>query len=196
MRKFVFATNNLHKLEEVRAILKDKATIVSLAEAGCADEIPETAETLDENAALKAKYVFEKFGFECFADDTGLEIGCLNGKPGVYSARYAGEPSDSIKNMQKVLQEMEGEKNRSAQFRTVICLVEDGRFLYFEGIIKGRIAEAPRGYAGFGYDPIFIPDGYTKSFAELSSETKNAISHRALAVKKLTDYLENANGEI
>lgn len=190
MRKIVFATNNLHKLDEVRAIFKAKADIVSLAEIGCTREIPETAETLEENAAIKAKFVFDNFHTDCFADDTGLEIEALDGKPGVYSARYAGESANSANNMQRVLKEMEGETNRTAQFRTVISFIENGHFQNFEGIIQGKIAYEPKGNSGFGYDPIFIPEGYTESFAELSADVKNTISHRALAIEKLRNYLE------
>ena len=191
MKKIVFATNNAHKLEEVRDILKDKIQVLSLKEIGCVDDIAETAETLEANAEIKARYIFDKFGVDCFADDTGLEVEALNGKPGVYSARYAGEPSDSTKNVKKILTEMEGVENRNAQFRTVICLMEEGECYFFEGIIKGKIALTPTGESGFGYDPVFIPEGYDRSFAELTSEEKNSISHRALAVKKLNDYLTN-----
>lgn len=191
MKKIVFATNNAHKLEEVRDILKDKMQVLSLAEIGCTEDIAETAETLEGNAEIKARYIFDKFGVDCFADDTGLEVEALNGKPGVYSARYAGEPSDSTKNVKKILTEMKGVENRNAQFRTVICLMEEGECHFFEGIIKGRIALNPSGKGGFGYDPVFIPEGYDGSFAELTSEEKNSISHRALAVKKLNDYLTN-----
>ena len=190
MKKIVFATNNLHKLEEVRAILNDKVEIISLAETGCTEDIPETAETLEENAAIKAKYVFDNYHTDCFADDTGLEIEALGGKPGVYSARYAGEPANSARNIQQVLSEMEGQENRRAQFRTVIVLMQHGVSRSFEGIIKGKIASEPRGNAGFGYDPIFIPESYTESFAELSADVKNTISHRALAIEKLRNYLE------
>ena len=191
MKKIIFATNNRHKLEEVTAILNEKVKIVSLSDIGCTDDIPETAETLEENAVLKATYVSERFHLDCFADDTGLEIEALEGRPGVYSARYAGEPSNSVNNMLKVLKEMEGQTNRSARFRTVISYIENGISHYFEGIINGQIAYEPKGNAGFGYDPIFIPEGYTKSFAELSPEIKNSISHRALAVKKFAEYFED-----
>lgn len=191
MKKIIFATNNRHKLEEVSAILNEKVKIVSLSDIGCTDDIPETAETLEENAVLKATYVSERFHLDCFADDTGLEIEALEGRPGVYSARYAGEPSNSVNNMLKVLKEMEGQTNRSARFRTVISYIENGISHYFEGIINGQIAYEPKGNAGFGYDPIFIPEGYTKSFAELSPEIKNSISHRALAVKKFAEYFED-----
>lgn len=191
MHKIVFATNNQHKLQEVRSILAGKVEIISLAETGCLDDIPETADTLEGNAAQKARYVFEKFQIDCFADDTGLEIEALNGKPGVFSARYAGEPSNSLNNMNKILKEMEGIANRSAQFRTVIALVENGEYHYFEGVINGNLTTVAKGSAGFGYDPIFIPDGFDNTFAELSSNDKNAISHRAKAINKLSEYFTN-----
>ena len=191
MHKIVFATNNQHKLQEVRSILAGKVEIISLAETGCLDDIPETADTLEGNAAQKARYIFEKFHIDCFADDTGLEIEALNGKPGVFSARYAGEPSNSLNNMNKVLKEMEGIANRSAQFRTVIALIENGEYHYFEGIINGHLTTEAKGSSGFGYDPIFIPDGFDNTFAELSSSHKNAISHRAKAINKLSEYFKN-----
>ncbi len=190
MKKIVFATNNQHKLSEVREILKDEVEVVSLAEINCNDDIPETAETLEGNAELKALFVFNKYNLNCFADDTGLEVETLNGNPGVYSARYAGEPTNSERNVDKILQEMQGKTNRNAQFRTVICLIENGQKTFFEGKIEGKIAHYPCGNNGFGYDPIFIPNGNEKCFAELSSEEKNKISHRALAVKELTDYFK------
>ncbi len=190
MRKIVFATNNLHKLDEVRSILKGKALIVSLSDIGCTDDIPETASTLEENAVLKASYIYNKFGISCFADDTGLEIEALDGRPGVFSARYAGEPSNSSNNVKKVLTEMEGQVNRTAQFRTMITYLENGEYHLFEGIVKGKIATEPRGNTGFGYDPVFIPEGYEKTFAEMSPEIKNTISHRAVAIKKLADYFD------
>ena len=190
MKKIVFATNNHHKLEEVRAKLKGSFEVVGLQEIGCFDDIPETANTLEGNALLKAKYISEKFGIDCFADDTGLEVAALDGAPGVDSALFAGEIRDAKKNMQKVLDLMQGKQNREACFRSVITLIKNGEIIYFEGKVCGRIAESPAGSAGFGYDPIFIPDGYDKSFAELSLEEKNCISHRALAVEKLVEYLE------
>lgn len=191
MKKIVFATHNIHKLEEVRDILKDKVEVVGLNDIGCTEEIPEEAETLEENALAKAKYVFEKYKIACFADDTGLEVDALSGKPGVHSARYAGEPSNSFNNVEKLLQEMNGVTNRNAQFRTVIAFVGEGKTLYFEGIIKGQIERERKGENGFGYDPIFTPDGFDNSFAEMNSAQKNLISHRALAIKKFADYLEN-----
>lgn len=189
MRKIVFATNNNHKLAEVREILKGHIEIVSLKEIGFEGDIEETEETLEGNALLKARYIYNKYNLDCFADDTGLEIDALNGKPGVYSARYAGEPSDSKKNTEKVLTEMNGEKNRKARFRTVICLVESGESMFFEGKIEGRISEEPSGLKGFGYDPVFIPEGYNQTFADLTMELKNNISHRYLAVCELSKYL-------
>lgn len=188
--KLVFATNNLHKLEEVRSLLSQKFTILSLNDIGCNDDIPETANTLEGNALLKAKFVFDKYGVNCFSDDTGLEIDVLNGEPGVYSARYAGEGNNAQNNMRKVLDLMKEKSNRKAQFRTSIALILNGETHFFEGIVKGLISTHPRGCAGFGYDPIFIPDGYIASFAQLSAEEKNRISHRGLAVAKLTNFLE------
>lgn len=189
MKKLVFATNNAHKLSEVRAILSDYK-IVSLSEIHCFDDIPETADTLEGNALLKAQYVYEKFGLNCFADDTGLEVDALNGEPGVYSARYAGEDHNAQNNMMKLLERLGENTNRKAHFRTVITLIEDGEVQYFEGRIDGQIAKLPQGNAGFGYDPIFVPNEYEKSFAELGTEEKNKISHRALAVQKLVNYLQ------
>ena len=191
MRKLVFATNNAHKLEEVRAVLDNKIEIISLNELGCYDDIPETADTLEGNALIKAEYVFNKFGMACIADDTGLEVEALNGEPGVYSARYGGEPHNAQKNMQKLLTNLKGIENRKARFRTVIVLKDAERELYFEGTIHGHISETPSGAAGFGYDPVFVPDGYNKSFAELGPELKNKISHRALAVEELIRFLKN-----
>lgn len=189
VEKLVFATNNLHKLQEVRAILDGKVDIRSLSEIGCFDEIPETADTLEGNALMKAKYVYDRFQLNCFADDTGLEIEALGGEPGVFSARYAGLEHDSFKNRMKVLRLMEQQNNRSAQFRTVIALILQGKEYFFEGKIKGAITREQRGEGGFGYDSIFVPDGYEKTFAELSAEQKNKISHRAIAVKKFADFI-------
>lgn len=191
MKKLVFATNNAHKLSEVRAILATQYEIISLAELNCFDDIPETADTLEGNALLKAQYIFDKFQVNCFADDTGLEVDALNGAPGVYSARYAGEDNDAKKNVEKLLLNLTGKSIRTANFRTVIALIENGKIHYFEGKIEGKIATEPKGETGFGYDPVFIPNGYSQSFAELGTEEKNKISHRALAVQKLADYLCN-----
>jgi len=193
MKKLVFATNNAHKLEEVKAILEPEYQIVSLKELGCFDDIPETEKTLDGNALLKAHYIFDKYGVDCFADDTGLEVKALNGDPGVYSARYAGEENNAQKNMKKLLKNLTGVESREACFRTVIALIESGEVRFFEGKIEGKIAEVSKGTAGFGYDPVFIPDGYQLSFAELGLVEKNKISHRALAVEKLTKYLKSKN---
>ena len=187
--KIVFATNNKHKLDEVRKIVAGNIEIISLEDIGCYDDIPETADTLEGNALLKAKYVKEKFGFDCFADDTGLEVETLNNAPGVYSARYAGEAHDSEANMQKLLLNMDGKENRNARFRTAIALIIGEKTHLFEGIVNGCIIKEKKGGNGFGYDPIFMPDGYSKTFAELESEIKNTISHRAEAVKKLAAFL-------
>lgn len=188
-RKLVFATNNKHKLEEVSQILGDKIEVLSLQDINCDVDIPETADTLEGNALLKAQYIYNNYGLDAFADDTGLEIEALNNEPGVYSARYAGEDKNSKANMLKVLRKLEGASNRNAQFRTAISLILDGKQYLFEGIIKGKIIEEERGEAGFGYDPIFMPDGYDKTFAELGNNAKNEISHRALAVNKLCDFI-------
>lgn len=188
--KLVFATNNKHKLDEVRNITsRHPVEIVSLAEINCFDDIPETADTLEGNALQKAHYIQEKFGLNCFADDTGLEVEALNNAPGVYSARYAGPGHDSEANMKKLLHEMEGKENRKARFRTVIALVWNGKTYTFDGIVNGTITTTKRGENGFGYDPIFIPEGYEQTFAELGNDIKNQISHRAKAVEKLDEFL-------
>ena len=188
--KLVFATNNQHKLDEVRQITAPYGIeIVSLADIHCEEEIPETAETLEGNAWQKAHFVRENYGMDCFADDTGLEVEVLDNAPGVYSARYAGLGHDSEANMQKLLGELAGKENRKARFRTVIALTLGGEEHTFEGIVTGQITTEKRGEKGFGYDPIFIPDGYDKTFAELGDETKNQISHRARAVSKLGKFL-------
>ena len=187
-KKLVFATNNAHKLDEISSILGEKVELLSLKDIHCHVDIPETADTLEGNAMLKAEYIYKNYGLDCFADDTGLEVEALNGAPGVYSARYAGgEGHNAEANMQKLLQNMQGVQNRKAQFRTAICLILDGKKHLFEGIVKGEIIKEKRGSSGFGYDPIFVPEGYTKTFAELGNETKNKISHRALAVEKLKE---------
>lgn len=192
--KIVFATNNSHKLEEIRQILGKSIEVLSLADINCHEDIPETAPTIEGNAMMKARYVYDKYGTPCFADDTGLEVEALDGAPGVYSARYAGsEGHDSEANMRKLLHELEGKENRRAQFRTVIALIEqkDGKPVThtFEGKIEGHISDEKRGTSGFGYDPIFVPEGYEQSFAELGNEIKNKISHRARAVARLAEYL-------
>ena len=190
-KKFVFATNNAHKLEEVTAILRDKIELLSMKDIHCHADIPETADTLEGNALLKARYIFENYNMDCFADDTGLEVEALNGAPGVYSARYAGPGHDSEANMDKLLHEMENKKNRKARFRTVIALILNGKEYLFEGIVNGTIINEKRGESGFGYDPIFVPDTYSQTFAEMGNDIKNQISHRAEAVKKLTAFLSN-----
>lgn len=188
--KLVFATNNKHKLQEVRDIIGSGVEILSLADINCNEDIPETADTLDGNALIKARYIYEKYNVNCFADDTGLEVDALDGAPGVYSARYAGDGHDSEANMRKLLENLTGKNNRDAQFRTVIALIIDGEEKLFNGIVKGRITEEKRGDSGFGYDPIFVPEGYSESFAQMDSSTKNSISHRYRATKQLSDYLE------
>lgn len=189
MKKLVFATNNKHKLAEVRAILGEQFEILSLAEINCFDEIPETADSLQGNAEQKAGWVLEKYGYDCFADDTGLEIEALDGRPGVYSARYAGEGCSFEDNTRKVLEELKGVENRNARFRTVICLKLKGETHFFEGEVKGRIIEEGRGTMGFGYDPVFVPEGFDKTFAELGDDIKNTISHRYRATRKLVEFL-------
>ena len=188
--KLVFATNNKHKLQEVRDIVGNRVEVLSLNDIDCHDDIPETADTLQGNALIKARHIYEKYGMNCFADDTGLEVEALGGAPGVYSARYAGEECDSEANMLKLLQNLTGKNNRNAQFRTVIALIINGEEKLFNGIVKGNISNEKRGNSGFGYDPIFIPEGYTESFAQMSGEMKNNISHRFLATKQLSDYLK------
>ena len=187
----IFVTNNSHKLQEVSAMLGGKINLQSLRDIGCMDDIPETAETLEGNALMKARYIYEHYGTDCFADDTGLEVIALGGEPGVYSARYAGPGHDSEANMQKLLKELEGKENRKAQFRTAICLIMDGEEHLFEGIVKGEIIREKRGGAGFGYDPIFVPEGHELTFAELGNDVKNSISHRARAVEKLCQFLNS-----
>ena len=191
-KKFVFATNNSHKLEEVTAILGEKVELLSMKDIKCDTDIPETADTLEGNALLKARYIFDNYHLDCFADDTGLEVEALNGAPGVYSARYAGgEGHDAQANMLKLHHELEGKENRKAQFRTAISLILDGKEYLFEGVIKGEIIKEKRGDSGFGYDPVFMPEGYDRTFAELGNDIKNQISHRALAVQKLCEFLQS-----
>ena len=198
MKRIVFATNNQHKLQEIREILSPEFEIVSLKEIGCHEDIPETGNTLEENALQKARYVSERYHISCFADDTGLEVDALGGAPGVHSARYAeGTDHDSEANMTKLLRELEGKENRQARFRTVIALIELGEdetenVHLFEGIVEGHISTKRQGTEGFGYDPIFVPESYEKSFAALGETIKNHISHRARAVKKLAEYLKQA----
>lgn len=190
----VFATNNKHKLQEVRALLKNDITVVSINDVGCMEKLPETGNTLESNARQKAEYVYKKYQMNCFADDTGLEIESLNGMPGVLSARYAGKEQNVNKNIQKVLNEMNNFQNRNAQFRTVICLILNHSYYQFEGILKGSILTEKIGDFGFGYDPIFLPDGHKKTLAEMNLEEKNKISHRAIAIKKLVNFLNSRKG--
>lgn len=187
--QLVFASNNKNKIKEIQLLLPETIQILSLEDINCFEDIPETAETIEGNAILKANYVYEKYGYNCFADDTGLEVEALNGEPGVYSARYAGEHKDANDNMDKLLDNLQNKTNRSAQFKTVIALNLDGNLTLFTGIIKGKIIEEKIGTNGFGYDPIFIADYYIKSFAELTIEEKANISHRGIAVKKLILFL-------
>ena len=188
--KLVFATNNPNKLKEIQSLLGDKITLLSLKDIECFDEIPEDHETLSENASQKAYHVYDKYGYDCFADDTGLEIEALDGEPGVYSARYAGVDKDFQANMDKVLEKMQGKTNRNACFRTVVSLVIEGKEVQFEGRVDGHILENEQGGKGFGYDPIFMANSEDISFAEMTMEAKNKISHRGRAVSKLVDYLK------
>lgn len=191
MKKLIFATNNKHKVEEVRAALDGIVDIVTLAEAGLSGEIPETADTLHGNALQKAQWVWERTHTDCFADDTGLEVEALGGAPGVYSARYAGEHCSFDDNIDKLLAALQGQSNRKADFRTVICLIESGEPKYFEGRVDGQIlTERHSNGEGFGYDPVFMPDRFALSFAEMPLDVKNRISHRGLAVAKLAAYLK------
>lgn len=189
--KLVFATNNAHKLEEIREMAGGQYEIVSLKEIGCQEEIPEEQDTLEGNALQKARFVKERYGADCFADDTGLEIAALGGEPGVRSARYAGEGHDSEANMRKVLAKMEGVDDRRARFRTVIALILDGEEHLFEGEVRGEILREKHGAEGFGYDPIFRPEGFSVSFAEMSLDDKNRISHRGEAVRRLAAFLNH-----
>lgn len=187
--KIVFATNNLNKLQEVQDLLPF-FNVVGLKDIGCDEDIPETGDTLEENAKIKASFVKEKFGFNCISDDTGLEVEALNGEPGVYTARYSGESRDPNKNMDKLLTELEGESNRKAQFRTAIALVLDDEHFVFEGVCKGEITREKQGKKGFGYDPIFKPEGSYETFAEMDIDEKGRISHRGIAIQKLITFLE------
>ncbi len=191
MNKIVFATNNKNKAEEVQALLGPAYKVLTLEDIGCQEDIPETAGTLDGNAKQKAAYVYNKYGMNCFADDTGLEVESLGGEPGIYSARYAGSQRNSEDNMALLLQKMEGKTNRNARFRTVVALVIDGEYSFFEGIAEGEITTEKSGVKGFGYDPIFLPKNQSKTFAELTKTAKNKISHRGKAVRKLINYLKN-----
>jgi XTP/dITP diphosphohydrolase len=195
--KLCLATNNAHKVEELQALLGEKFQLQTLKEIGCFDDIPETANTFDGNSLQKAMYVWERFQIDCIADDSGLEVDALNGEPGVFSARYAGTPSvgeqvNHAKNIEKLLRNLKGIENRAAQFRSVITLLINGESHFFEGIIRGKITQERHGEKGFGYDPIFMPEGYDRTFAEMTMEEKNPISHRGLAVAKMIDFLNQA----
>ena len=193
MKELIFSTNNAHKLGEVQALLEGKFALKTLRECGITEDIPETAETLEGNALLKARYVHERTGADCFADDTGLEVEALGGAPGVRSARYAGDEHDFDANNALLLKNLEGESNRKARFRTVIALILGGKEYLFEGIVEGAIIDHMSGTEGFGYDPMFVPEGETRTFAEMSAEEKNAISHRGRAVAKLVEFLQTEN---
>jgi XTP/dITP diphosphohydrolase len=190
MHQLVFATNNAHKIEEVAAKIAGQIKLLSLDDIGCHDDIAETGTTFSENASIKSQYIYQKYNLDCFGDDSGLEIDALNGEPGVYSARYAGKHGDHEANINKVLHKLDGVDNRKARFRTVISLIWEGKEHFFEGIVEGVIRHERAGAAGFGYDPIFQPDGYDITFAEMSLDEKNGISHRAKAVEKLVEFLE------
>lgn len=191
MKTLIFASNNAHKLGEIRNLLDNIIEIQSLKDINLEGDIPETSDTLEGNATQKAEWIYSRIGQDCFADDTGLEVEALDGAPGVYSARYAGEGCSFADNVNKLLKAMKGQSNRKARFRTVICLIENGKKNYFEGIVNGTIVEKGSGNMGFGYDPIFVPDGYNISFAEMPLDEKNKISHRGLATQKLVEYLKS-----
>ncbi|MBI5540674.1 MAG: non-canonical purine NTP diphosphatase [Bacteroidia bacterium] len=191
--QLVFASNNQHKLSEIQFIIGKEFQLITLSEAGFTGDIPEDQNTLEGNALEKARYIFSKLGVNCFADDTGLEVEALNGEPGVYSARYAGHTNNSENNIAKLLLNIKNKTNRKAQFRTVIALIINGKEFLFEGIVKGIIIKEKRGSIGFGYDPIFVPDGYNNTFAEMPINEKNKISHRANAIHKLADFLKKDN---
>lgn len=193
MKKIVFATNNKHKLQEIKNILKDDFEVLSLLDIGFNEDIPETGDTLSENASQKSHTIYGRFNIDCFSDDTGLEVESLNGRPGVYSARYAGEGCSFGDNVNKLLHELQGHDNRNAAFSTVISLILNGKEYQFEGRIEGQITNAKFGKGGFGYDPIFKPNGFDITFAEMDAETKNRISHRALATKKLVAFLNGGD---
>ncbi len=188
--QLVFASSNPNKIKEIQNLVPATIQILSLDDIGCFEEIPETASTIEGNAILKANYITQNYGYDCFADDTGLEVDALGGEPGVYSARYAGEQKDANDNMNKILEKLAGSSNRKANFKTVICLNSKGKQNIFTGIVNGKIIEEKIGSNGFGYDPIFVADGYNKTFAELTLDEKSSISHRGLAVKQLVDFLQ------
>lgn len=190
MMKLVFATNNKNKIKEIKHLLNNSLEILSLEDIKCFEDIPETSDTIEGNAIQKAQYVYENYGYNCFADDTGLEIEALNGEPGIYSARYAGEEKNPEMNMNKVLDKLKNVSNRNARFKTVIALIVDGKTTCFEGIVEGEITHTKSGSEGFGYDPIFMPKGYNKTYSEMSLDIKNTMSHRAIATKKLIAFLK------
>ncbi len=192
-KTLVFATNNAHKFQEVTDMLQGTITLLRLKDISCEVDIPETADTLEGNALQKARFIYDNYHLDCFADDTGLETEALNGAPGVYSARYAGEAHDAEANMRKLLHELKDKTNRKARFRCVFALIEKGEVHTFEGIVNGTIITEKRGTCGFGYDPLFVPDGYDLTFAEMDKESKNQISHRARALQKLVAYLKEEN---
>ena len=191
MKELIFVTHNAHKSEEVKAIVGNNFNVKNLSDINMFDEIPETGSTFKENALQKAQYLYDKLKCNCFADDSGLSVDALNGEPGVLSARYAGEPSNSQRNTEKLLNVLKDETNRKAQFIIVIAVILDGKTYFFEGIIHGTITKSPQGEGGFGYDPIFIPDGYDKTFAELPADVKNKISHRAIAMEKFKQFINS-----
>lgn len=191
--QLVFASNNQNKIKEIQQLLPNSIQIISLEDIGCTEEIPETAATIEENAILKADYISKKYGYDCFADDTGLEVTALNGEPGVYSARYAGEQKNADDNMNKLLNALDNHSNRKAQFKTVIALNLNHKQFLFTGIAKGEITKEKKGNQGFGYDPIFQPSDYTQTFSELSMEIKNQISHRGKAIQQLVEFLNEMN---
>lgn len=191
MKKLVFATNNQHKTEEVRTLLSGQYEVLNLKDIGCTTDIPETADSFAGNAELKSSFVAENFQLDCFADDSGLEVEALNNEPGIYSARYAGERGDEA-NLRLVLQKLEGQENRKARFRTVVSLIQKGERFLFEGTVYGTIREVPTGGNGFGYDPVFQPDGYEQTFAEMTLLQKNEISHRSIAMRKLIHFLKES----
>lgn len=187
--QLVFASHNKNKIKEISELIPASIILKGLSDINCNEDIPETADTIEGNAILKAQYIFNNYHLNCFADDSGLEVEALNGEPGVYSARYAGEPKNDENNIQKLLLKLKGNENRNAQFKTVIALILNGKKYQFEGIIRGKIIDEKRGSHGFGYDPVFIPEGYDRTFAEMEFLEKNRISHRAIAVKKLIEFL-------
>jgi XTP/dITP diphosphohydrolase len=191
MKELIFVSHNAHKLEEVKAIVGNNFEVKNLSDINVFDEIPETGLSFKENAQQKAEYIYKKLNCNCFADDSGLSVDALDGEPGIYSARYAGEPCNMQNNIAKLLNNLKEKSDRKAQFTTVIAVVLDGEYHFFEGVIRGKIIDTPRGDNGFGYDPIFVPDGYDQTFAELPTEIKNNISHRAIAMQKFQEFISN-----